>query len=227
MANQYKRTTKWDTTILDILGRTDHWRWNYIKRNKNSGSKHETSRNTQAGPWRSPGFNKVQAESKETVYWPGLNDQLEKLVLNCQLCLKYSQSKLKLTPDMSLGQEIPTLLWTKIATNIFHFNGDSYLLLVDYTSRYPIICKLTSMTAQHIIVHLKVIFSEYVWLNTIVSDNGPYYMAEAVNKTMQEYKVNYITSSPPLSPIKWTCREVCANSENLILQGHRRRCWSV
>ena len=39
------------------------------------------------------GFNKCQMQAKETVYWPGLNDQLENLILNCQLCLKYSKSK--------------------------------------------------------------------------------------------------------------------------------------
>ena len=34
------------------------------------------------------GLNKYKLHAKETVYWPGLNDQLEKLILNCQLCLK-------------------------------------------------------------------------------------------------------------------------------------------
>ena len=101
------------------------------------------------------GLMKCKLRAKETVYWPGLNDQLEKLVLNCQLCLKYLQLKCKQSPGMSLGQEIPAFPWTKIATDIFHFEGDSYLLLVDYTSRYPITCKLTSMTAQHVIGHLK------------------------------------------------------------------------
>ena len=38
------------------------------------------------------GLNKCKLHAKETVYWPGLNDQLEKLVLNCELCLKYSHS---------------------------------------------------------------------------------------------------------------------------------------
>ena len=85
---------------------------------------------------------------------------------------------------MSLGQEISAFPWTKLATNIFHFEGDSYLLLVDYTSRYPIIHKLISMTAQHVIGHLKIIFSEYGWPDTIVSDNGPCYTAEAFTKTM-------------------------------------------
>ena len=32
------------------------------------------------------GLNKCKLHAKETVYWPGLNDLLEKLVLNCKLC---------------------------------------------------------------------------------------------------------------------------------------------
>ena len=67
---------------------------------------------------------------------------------------------------------------------------------MDYTSRYPVIHKLTLMTAQNVIGHLKVIFSAYGWPDTIVSDNGPCYTAEAFTKTMQEYMVNHITSSP-------------------------------
>ena len=81
------------------------------------------------------GLTKCKLRVKETIYWPGLNDQLEKLVLNCQLCMKYSQSKCKQPLQMSVGQEIPVFPRTKIATDIFHFEGDSYLLLVDYTTR--------------------------------------------------------------------------------------------
>ena len=52
-------------------------------------------------------LNKCKLHAKETVYWPGLNDQLEDLVLNCELCLKYSNSKYKQEPSLSLGQEVP------------------------------------------------------------------------------------------------------------------------
>ena len=41
------------------------------------------------------GLKKWQLHTKDTVHCPGLNDQMEKLVLNCELCLKYSQSKCK------------------------------------------------------------------------------------------------------------------------------------
>ena len=130
------------------------------------------------------------------VYWLGINEQLEKLVLNCELCLKYSKAKSKQAPSVSLGQEVPLYPWTKVATDIFHFENVSYLLIVNYTSRFPIVCKLTSTMAQEVASHMKVIFSEYGWPETIVSDNGPCYSAEIFAKLMTEYSVNHITSSP-------------------------------
>ena len=97
---------------------------------------------------------------------------------------------------MSLGQEVPIHQWTKVATDIFHFENDSYLLIVDYTSRFPIVCKLTSTMAQQVASHMKLIISEYGWPETIISDNGPCYSAEAFTKLMTDYRVNHITSSP-------------------------------
>ena len=95
---------------------------------------------------------------------------------------------------MSLGQEIPIHPWTKLVTDIFHFEGESYLLLVDYTSCFPIVHKLNSMTSQHVIYHFKIIFSEYGWPDTLVSDNGPCYASDAFTKIMHKYNVNHITS---------------------------------
>ena len=45
------------------------------------------------------GLDKCKLCAKETVYWPGLNGQLEDLVLNCELCLKYSNSMCKQEPS--------------------------------------------------------------------------------------------------------------------------------
>ena len=132
----------------------------------------------------------------QSVYWPGINDQLKQLVLNCQLCLKYSRSKKKPDTSSSLGQEILLFPWTKLATDIFHFEGDSYLVLVDYTSCFPIVHKLKSMTAQHITDHIKQIFAEYGWPNTIVSDNRPCYASETLKELMKQYQVNHNTSLP-------------------------------
>ena len=68
-------------------------------------------------------MNKCKLRAKETIYWPGLNEQLEDLVLNCELCLKYSTAKCKLEPSLTFGQEVPLYPWTKLATDIFHFES--------------------------------------------------------------------------------------------------------
>ena len=52
------------------------------------------------------------------------------------------------------------------------------------------------MSAQHIAEHFRLIFSEYSWPDTLVSDNGPCYVAETLTNFMKEYTLNHITSSP-------------------------------
>ena len=125
-----------------------------------------------------------------------MNDQLERLVLNWELCLKYSKSKCKQQHTLSLDQEIPLHAWTKLATDIFHFEGDAYLLIVDYTSRFPVMHKFSSMTAQHVATHCKHVLSEYDWPETLIFDHGLCNTVEAFTNVMQEYGVNHITSSP-------------------------------
>ena len=142
------------------------------------------------------GVNKCKLHAKDTVYWLRCNEQLERLILNCELCLQYSQSKCKQQPSMLLGQEKPQNPWTKLATDIFAFEGASYLLIVEYTSRFPVVCKLSSITGQHIASQCKLIFSEYSWSNSLASDNGPCYTAEAFTSMMTEYGVSHITSFP-------------------------------
>ena len=142
------------------------------------------------------GLKKCKLCAMQSVYWPGINDQLKQLVLNCQLCLKCSRSKKKQDTNLSLGQEIPLFPWTKLATDLFHFEGNSYLLLVDYTSHFPIVHKLRSVSAQLIADHIKQIFAEYGWPDTIVSDNRHCYTSEIFKELVKEYQVNHITSLP-------------------------------
>ena len=105
------------------------------------------------------GLNKCKEHAKETVYWPGLNDQLEKLICICKPYFKYSHSKCKQKSIMSLGQEIPLHPWSRLMIDIFHFEGVPYLLIVGYTSRFPVVCKLSSKNGQHVATQCKLIFS--------------------------------------------------------------------
>ena len=59
-------------------------------------------------------------------------------------------------------------------------NGNSYLLVADYFSRYPEVVKLKSTTSSSIIENLKSIFSRHGIPETIVSDNGPQFSSQSL-----------------------------------------------
>ena len=112
-----------------------------------------------------------------------------------KVCLKSLQSKCKQKPSTSLGQKIPLHPWTKLVTDIFHFEGAYYLLIVDYTSRFLIVHKLSSVIGVHIGNQCKLIFSEYGWPETLITDNSSCYTSQAFTSVMQSYYVKHITSS--------------------------------
>ena len=51
------------------------------------------------------------------------------------------------------------------------------------------------MTGLHVAKQCKLIFSEYGWPDTLISDNGPCYTTQAFTSVMKYYNVKHITSS--------------------------------
>ena len=94
------------------------------------------------------------------MYWPSLYNELKDLTTNCTTCLKFSAQETTSNKHYA-GHEIPINPWSKLASDIFHFEGDSYLLILDFTSHFPIIGKLNSMTRKAIAHHMQSIFSKY------------------------------------------------------------------
>ena len=86
------------------------------------------------------GVTKCIELAKQTMYWPGINSDIEQFVASCQPCLKYAASNKKCPEKKNqLGQEIPVTPWMKLGTDIFTLDGVNYLLIVDYTSKFPVV----------------------------------------------------------------------------------------
>ena len=91
--------------------------------------------------------------------------------------------------------KMPVNPLSKIASDIFHFEGNSYLLTIDYTSRFPIIRKLNLMTGIAIACCMHAMFAVYEWPDTLVTGNGPCYSSKEFHKLLESMSVNHITSS--------------------------------
>ena len=74
--------------------------------------------------------------------------------------------------------------------------GKTYLLAVDYFSRYVEVQTLSSTTSASVIRALKAIFSRHGIPATLVSDNGPQYSSQEFLAFSHEYNFTHTTSSP-------------------------------
>ena len=63
--------------------------------------------------------------------------------------------------------------WQKVGSDLFHLNGATYLLTVDYYSCYPEIVKMISTTSESTNKALHSIFSRLEIPEILISDNGP------------------------------------------------------
>ena len=91
---------------------------------------------------------------------------------------------------------LPDHPWQKVATDLFEWKNSSYVLVVDYYSRYIELAKLSSTTSYAVIKHLKSFFSCHGIPQIVVSDNGPQYTAAL----FKEFANQYHTTSSPLFP---------------------------
>ena len=92
-----------------------------------------------------------------SVWWPGINHEIQNMVQQCPTCAQnLSPRKQPLIPT-----PLPNYPWQKVVTDLFHLNGATYLLTVDYFSRYPEVQRLSILSSQAVIEALKTCFSRY------------------------------------------------------------------
>ena len=140
-----------------------------------------------------PGIEKTKQHVRQTVFWPRINEAIEGVVSKCPYCqeLRNANPKEPLTPH-----PIPSYPWQVIGSDIFHWQNNDYLLVVDYYSRYWEVVKLTRTTAEHIIVEMKKMFSRFGIPEEVKSDNGPQYASQEFQHFAMTWKFQHTTSSP-------------------------------
>ena len=117
--------------------------------------------------------DKMQLRALETVYWPGISKDILKQYQSCKTCIKHSKSQRSEPLQSHPTAELP---WHTVATDLFEIKNSTYLLLVDYYSRFPLLHKLGNTTSKVLIQEMKAVFAELGVPNMIVSDSGPQYI---------------------------------------------------
>ncbi|XP_041355324.1 uncharacterized protein LOC121372952 [Gigantopelta aegis] len=79
------------------------------------------------------GIVKTKQRAREILYWPSRTAQIEEKVSDCAICHDYAAAQQK---EPLIPSQAPDLPWVEVASDIFMFNGDNYILSIDYYSKY-------------------------------------------------------------------------------------------
>ena len=109
----------------------------------------------------------------------------------CQECIKRSQvAKEPLQPH-----DIPEGPWRKLGIDYFAFDGNSYVLICDYFSKFAFLYRAkTSFWSLR--DHLIDLFSIEGYPDKIVSDNGPPFQSKEFAKFLSGLGIKHTISSP-------------------------------
>ena len=111
--------------------------------------------------------SKVQENAKQHMYWTGIDADID----------------------------IPEGPWRKLGIDYFTFDGNSYVLICDYFSKFPFLyrAKTSFWSLRDRLIDL---FSIEGYPDEIVSDNGPPFQSKEFAKFLSGLGIKHTTSSP-------------------------------
>ena len=94
-----------------------------------------------------------------------------------------------------IHHNIPLRPWEVLGADVFHFNNKSYLCIVDYHSKFPIIKRMEGLSTESLITTRKVIFAKYGIPCKLMSDAGTNFMSNKFRKFCSRLNIQQAMSS--------------------------------
>ncbi|XP_054765371.2 uncharacterized protein K02A2.6-like [Lytechinus pictus] len=139
------------------------------------------------------GITKCRGRARESVWWPGLvSTSLEEMISNCTTCAIHRPQ----VNEPLMTSSFPSRPWERLGMDLFEHKGKTFLIVVDYYSRWIEIKELQGHTSAAVISSRKEIFATHGIPDLVVSDNGPQFANENFRKLAEEYGFVHTTSSP-------------------------------
>ncbi|UYV69327.1 K02A2.6-like, partial [Cordylochernes scorpioides] len=139
------------------------------------------------------GITKTRLRARETVWWPGISEEIAETVRKCSVCIQEAVSK----HEPLIPTNFPSRPWQKIGMDLFKFENKWYLVVIDYYSRFPEMIQLDRLTASVVVRSCKSIFARHGIPETVVSDNGTQFgAAREFADFARQYGFTHVTSSP-------------------------------
>ena len=122
-----------------------------------------------------------------------MSAQIEEKVKDCTICLDYAPAKQK---EQLIPSPISDLPWAMAASDIFTFESEQFLVLVDYYSKYIEVTKLKDLTSQETIQALEEHFGRHGMPARLITDCGVQYTSKEFTDFAKSYNFEHVLVSP-------------------------------
>ncbi|XP_049277861.1 uncharacterized protein K02A2.6-like [Anopheles funestus] len=123
-----------------------------------------------------PGVVSMKRNLRERLWWPYMDREVDSYVRECEGCTLVAPSG---QAEPMIRKTMPERAWQDIAIDFFCAKEHAtFLVIVDYYSRYMKIIEMSNTSATKTIEALEVVFKEQSYPETIRSDNGPPFSSE-------------------------------------------------
>ena len=95
-----------------------------------------------------------------------------------------------------MSENVSTRPWEVVSTDLFTWNCEDYLLVVDSCSHYTETAKLSNTSSKMVVMYTKSIFACHRIPKTVKSDNGPQCSAQEYKRFSDEWGLSTLTTSP-------------------------------
>ena len=140
------------------------------------------------------GMSRTKSVARSYVWWPGIDQDIEKMIKACQDCQSVKNSP----PAAPVHPWVwPSRPWERIHIDFAGpFQQKSYFLVMDAHSKWPEIFEMTSTTTDKTVAILRSLFSHYGLPRQIVSDNGAQFTSSEFAEFIQSNGIKHTCTAP-------------------------------
>ena len=141
-----------------------------------------------------PGVTRMKALARGLVLWPGLDGMVERVVKNCNECQE-AQPLSATTPMQPWSW--PTRPWSRLHIDYAGpMEGRMFLVVVDAHSKWMDVIAMKRATALTILQRLRTLFSNFGVPESVVTDNGPQFIAAEFQEFCKLNGIRHVLIAP-------------------------------
>lgn len=139
------------------------------------------------------GIQSSLRRARESFYFYGMNAVIEEMIRKCKICQETQPNKPK---EQVLMKPVPEFPFQRVASDLFEFNKQQYIVMADSFSGFYDFKKLRHATSRECIDVLKRWFSVHGIPEILESDNGTQYASKRFHAFLDSWGIQKQRSSP-------------------------------